>query len=244
MPRGEHDPKKQKRWTARKRTRGCCKPKSTATTAHAEAPACPRPAGTLALASLYSCSASLSSFLAFSSFVSASLSFVSISSTFSLLLALYSCSHRSHKAATTLSALTTALSALSRARRAAAKSCQVQGCFPVFLRPCLPNTSVCRLGWSLVLQSCLLQLLVLHRAKATVCNGIFKQQKRKPTARSEALGASSTGSAVCAEAACSSTSRRAAFDAKSKTHGMDKQTWPYLRRPHFPKAPKPALSRK
>ena len=97
---------------------------SAATTAHAEAPACPRPAGTLALASLYSCSASLSSFLAFSSFVSASLSFVSISSTFSLLLALYSCSHRSRKAATTLSALTTALSPLSRARRAAAKSCQ------------------------------------------------------------------------------------------------------------------------
>ena len=63
------------------------------------------------------------------------------------------------------------------------------GAFPCLLPPHLPNTSVCGFGRSLVLQSCLLQLLVLHQqAKATVCNGIFKAEAQTNSTTLRDLG--------------------------------------------------------
>ena len=161
---------------------------TTGTTTHAEAPACAGPAWALALAS-YFCwafcsfvSATLSSCLASSSFVSASLRSWLTSSAFVLLVE-NSCSHCPHSAATTspsavtaLSALTTAFSALSRARRAAARSCQPQGCFPVRL-PFAKH--ICLRFWleprSPELSSAAARPAPAE-AKATVCNGISKSR--------------------------------------------------------------------
>ena len=175
-------PKKQQRWTARKTHddhAGKLQTKGNSNNCTCRSPpACSRPAWTLALAS-YFCSASLSSVLAFSSFVSASLSSCSASSSFfshcsalRLFPAANACCHcfcisvaRPSALSSPLCAVSSPLRATSRCRFAAARSCQVQRCFPVILRPCLPNTSVCRLGWSLVLQSCLLQVLVLHQQR-------------------------------------------------------------------------------
>ena len=102
-----------------------CKSKATATTAHAEAPAWTRPAWTLALAFSTSCLALSTSRLASLSSFLASLSSCLTSSAFSLLLSSNSSSCFCRYAVRS--------SASSRARRAAARSCRAQGCFPVRL---------------------------------------------------------------------------------------------------------------
>ena len=117
-----------------------CKPKSTATTAHAEAPACPRPEPTLALASSLafstSCLAFSTSCLAFSTFFSASLTSCLSTLASSLRPALSSSSHNAVRVLTACCAVSSSLMATFCTCRAAARSCQVQGCFLVLLPPC------------------------------------------------------------------------------------------------------------